>query len=105
MKLHDLISESCPKCGAMTTLMAQEYMHTNGHYFERRAYDCKYEVAFNPSSMQSEDQKPCTNSLDYKIFIQKRKLAVERLVKFMSNLDVDNEYKRQLAGDFGWRQQ
>lgn len=96
MQLTEIKAIKCPHCGSRTISEAQEMQHTNGHWFESRAFECGLKLRFVPNFMRIEEDGDCRKSPDYHKRETKRSKAMMVIRWRIGRLDVDDDFKNRL---------
>ena len=99
MKLQHLNYEKCPYCGARVITMKQRSQHCNGSWNEWIEFECTCEIYFSPNFMEEEILVDCPNTKENKLKEEKREIAVVKLFKYISRLDVDDDYKERIKNN------
>lgn len=102
MQLVHLTSETCPTCSSRTVACEQRARHCNGEWFETRTYECGYKLDYVPNFSRAETVQICTKSEEYKTSKEKRRAAVDKLFKFVADLEVDDSFKNRVLKDFSY---
>lgn len=97
MKLHQLLHEKCPTCGARIVAERQRSQHTNGQWFEEQEFECGCIVKHVPNYSREEVRTPCPNSASERQKEAKRIEALRKLRRYINRLDVDDDYKERLT--------
>jgi hypothetical protein len=96
MELKHLIYKECPDCGAIITTTEKRKQHTNGRCNEKLIFECGAVLSWSPNSKKEVISTPCPNSKQQIAIKDKRIKASNAIHKFISSLDVDDEYKTHL---------
>jgi hypothetical protein len=103
MQLKEITQTKCLDCGCTEIVQeSKKDLHTNGHFNERRVFKCGCTLAFSPNYMRTEISVGCPNS---KKIVEKKKLRDEskaKLNKFISKLNVDDDFKIKVQGSYRW---
>ncbi|PYE51596.1 hypothetical protein HUB98_06155 [Paenibacillus barcinonensis] len=112
--LKHLKESKCPVCGD-STVVGEEIerdilsktirIHTNGQRWETRTFLCGQAINWIPNFSKSEldEYYTCKNNPEYRLKLEKRKVAVARVRSFIDSLnDVDDEYKTHLKNGRGY---
>ena len=92
--------KECPHCTCKKVKeRSQSHKHTNGHWNEYLTFDCGYQVHFSPNFMQIVEKGECERSQEFKEMISGRKLFIDKLRKYISKADVDEEFKRRITSN------
>ena len=103
MKLQHLKWKACPTCMARIVSESQKRQHTNGQWFEAQEFECGCVIEFVPNFNREEVRKPCPNSIAEREKSAKRDEALRKARRYISRLDVDDEYKKELTRYWpGW---
>jgi hypothetical protein len=99
MHLEDIKDEVCPICGSEAIYEQKKLKHSNGHWNESRRFACGAQIDFIPNFMRSELSKlyQCKNDPDYIEMLSKRKKAKKSLQSYIEELDVDDDFKKQIT--------
>ena len=94
MKLKHLKTSKCPHCGAPTISEKIDSVHVNGQQREFRAFKCGCTIEYSPNVGKEVEFRGCPNSKVNKLINKNRKIAVTKLIGYISKLTVDDEFKR-----------
>lgn len=111
MDLCFIKTTACPHCGC--AIVVRESIerdatgkniltHCNGGRWEEREFLCGHTVAYVPNFRAEESRGRCAFSEEYIRKMEKRQRAEESLQEFISTLDCDEEFKRNLRNHFAW---
>lgn len=87
---------TCPDCGGIVVSSSKTNQHCNGHWNEEVKFKCGAVFKFSPNLMQVEQYKPCSQTIEQKNVKDKRKVALNKLKKYIKALDVDATFKDTL---------
>lgn len=93
MELQEIKHKSCPMCRSRIIYIEQKSQHCNGHWNESIKFLCGSIIQFSPNFMREEIDTPCPHDPVEMNKKYKRKIATEKLEKYIARLDVDEEFK------------
>lgn len=96
MKLQELKYESCPVCGAIVTTEHRSSKHSNGYWNEEISFECGCRIKFSPNFMREVILTQCPKHPNEISKTEKRNKAIEKLVKCIKKLDVDDDFKNRI---------
>lgn len=111
MQLKHIKITECPICKCKDIVREQletDYndtkirMHCNGGRWEERQFACGYIVKYEPNFPNIVSDKPmrCKNN---PLLIErgnKRKIAIDKINKYIQRLDVDDDFKKAKSDSF-----
>ena len=96
MNLDEIKDEVCPDCGARATEDGKISQHSNGHWFEQRRFACGLTLKYQAGIHTIVRLGMCQRSKEFRDCRKKQVEAVEKLVAFVENLDVDSFFKSRI---------
>ena len=96
MKLHHLKLHACPVCNSRLVVERQRSQHCNGEWFETQEFECGYVIDYVPNFSREEVRTQCPEHHAEKERQGKRDEAERKLRRYISRLDVDDEFKEIL---------
>ena len=96
LQLDKIKFKTCPECGAGAVSSRQEKKHVNGHWNEYRKFECGLNLHFSPNFMRIEVEEPCKNSKEFIDKALRKNQAKEKIINYISKLEVDKEFQDQL---------
>ena len=97
MKLELIKHENCPSCGAITVAESCRSRHCNGQGFEERQFACGCVYRWSPNGERLENPSKCPKSPEMVEIKRKQEIALKAIKEFMSSLDVDEDFKRDVT--------
>jgi hypothetical protein len=104
MHLIFIQTKICPKCNCAMAVEERVDLdglrirqHSNGGHWEYRTWACGYAVRFVPNFDREEVNGTCTEDPKYKEREKKRAKAKSAVLDYISELDVDDEFKATLT--------
>jgi len=97
MKLKDLKYSGCPTCLARVETETQRSQHTNGHWFESVTFKCGCRIEYLPNYCREEVVTQCPKHHKEVAKKAKQDEAMRKLRRYISRMDVDEDYKEQLT--------
>jgi len=96
MKLRELKYELCPVCKSIVTSEHRTNQHSNGHWNEEIEFKCGCEIRFSPNFMKEQILNQCPKHPNKVLKSEKRNKATQKLEKYITRLDVDDEFKNNI---------
>jgi hypothetical protein len=96
MKLQLIKDEVCPTCKSIVVAESCRSVHCNGQGFEERTFKCGCVLSWSPNGERLEIRKNCPNSQEEIKKKERRTTALKKLVEYIDQLDVDEDWKNQV---------
>ena len=96
MKLNHLKYEKCPTCGARIVREIQDRQHSNGEWFETIEFQCFCEIGYIPNFSKEVITRQCPKHPDVIEKSKKRETALEKIIHFINDQDVDEGWKNKI---------
>jgi len=97
MYLEHITYNICPTCGSSPVYEEKDNQHCSGEWNETRKFKCGCRVKYSPNFSSETIASKCPKSPDVLERAAKRKLAREKLKKYIKKLDVDDSFKDNLT--------
>lgn len=91
------VPEECPDCGARYREYKLGTRHVNGLANERVLYACSKVLKYVPNFKDTKEVYNCRFSEEFKERRRKRLKVCGQLVKFLEDMDVDAEFRKEIA--------
>lgn len=99
MNLKHIHTPFCPTCGAKISEDNQRSPHCNGQFFERRTFDCGYQMEWVPNFSALRDVYQCQRSPAWKAKLAKREETADAVRKLMKKLNVDDKFAERIDNE------
>ena len=106
MNLKHIKEEACPTCGSeVLKEFRSATMHINGTRQETREFECGLALVYIPNFQNVGVPKwsYCSNDLKEIEKQKRRKLAKEKLVKYINKMKTDDAFKKDLQVAISWK--
>ena len=97
MELQHLKYEKCTICGSRVIVERKISQHCNGEWFEKQGFECGLEIEYSPNFKSERIYKQCPKHPDNIAKIERRKDAKLRIVKYIKQVKVDDEFKNAIV--------
>jgi len=99
MYLEKIKDEKCNICGAIAVSETRDHQHCDGNWNETRKFKCGNSISYSPNFNRVEWANTCESDPVLIKKSEKRLKAKEKLVKYISKIDVDEKFKDRLYND------
>lgn len=96
MNLYHLKQEVCDVCGSRITHESQTNKHTNGQYNESRTFECGKVIKWSPNFNCIIITTECPKHPTVVVINNNRSIAYNKLIRYISRLNVDDDYKEKI---------
>jgi hypothetical protein len=89
-------NKKCETCGAKLSDYNRKSQHCNGYWNQIYTFECGSRTRFSPNFMAFVEEQPCPKDPLIMEKNNKLKVQMDRLKKYIGNLDIEDEDKKGL---------